>query len=533
LGETRIRRRFWSGLAPKLGGATFLAVLLIAGVMTYQASNQLASNMHIAFEVRGEAIALALAATAEQTVGTSSSNVQGAVDSNKVIAGVSYIYIEDAEKAVVAHTFSPSFPEGMLAVNPVEVGEDLGGRRVKVDGNVDLMLGDKRVHAIDVAAPVAGGALGVVHIGMDKDEIDTSVRELRVSMVKYGAVAGLFGIVLALLLVIASVVRPVRELTRVTSEIVGRGDLTQEIAITSNDEIGQLAESFTQMVEKLREIPHSLMDSVDLLGISVANLSKSAQEQSNSVSREASALQETQVTAQEIKQTSLLASQKAEAVLRFAERADEISRTGEAAIELSSAGLAEIRSQVADIAQKISQLGERTRQIGGITETVKDLADQSNILALNAAIEAVRSGEHGKSFAIVAREIRSLADQSIQATARVREILEDISSAVRAAVSISERGAQKMETGLTQIRSSGDSLRALSGIVRDNSGAVRQIAAAVNQQNAGITQIFTAVTDLSKLMEETVKQLESTNRESDVLKDVSERLSKVVRSYRV
>ena len=175
-------------------------------------------------------------------------------------------------------------------------------------------------------------------------------------------------------------------------------------------------------------------------------------------------------------------------MLKVAERADDIGRSGEQAIEQTLGGLTEIRSQVDAIAQKIGELAERTRQIGLITETVKDLADQSNMLALNAAIEAVRSGEHGKGFSVVAREIRSLADQSIQATNRVREILEDITAAIRTAVAITEKGSQKMESSLIQVRTSGENLRELSGIVKENSAAVRQIAAAVNQQNAGITR---------------------------------------------
>jgi methyl-accepting chemotaxis protein len=164
---------------------------------------------------------------------------------------------------------------------------------------------------------------------------------------------------------------------------------------------------------------------------------------------------------------------------------------------------------------------------------VKDLADQSNMLALNAAIEAVRSGEHGKGFAVVAREIRSLADQSIQATNRVREILEDIGEAVRAAVAITEKGAQKMETELVQVKSSGENLRELSTIVRDNSAAVRQIAAAVSQQSAGISQIFGAVTDLSKMMSETVDRLHSTSEATGVVRNVTDQVSTVLTSYRV
>jgi len=188
---------------------------------------------------------------------------------------------------------------------------------------------------------------------------------------------------------------------------------------------------------------------------------------------------------------------------------------------------------VDEIAHKITQLSERTQQIGGITQTVKDLADQSNMLALNAAIEAVRSGEHGKGFAVVAREIRSLADQSIQATNRVREILEDISGSIRGAVAITERGSQKIEGGLGQVKQSGENLRQLSNIVKDNSSAVRQIAAAVSQQNAGITQIFSAVTDQTKMMDETMRRLETTTAAADVLKDLSERVSGVVSRFQL
>jgi methyl-accepting chemotaxis protein len=126
-----------------------------------------------------------------------------------------------------------------------------------------------------------------------------------------------------------------------------------------------------------------------------------------------------------------------------------------------------------------------------------------------------------------------LADQSIQATDRVREILTDISGAIEGVVTITDRGSERVETSLSQMRASGESLRELSGIVKDNSSAVRQIAGAVNQQNAGIAQIFIAVTDLTKMMDETVKRLNTTNGSITTLRDLSERVSTVVRSYRV
>ena len=373
--------------------------------------------------------------------------------------------------------------------------------------------------------------VGALWIDFSSERMAERVRD---SWLRYTFIAGLGVIATMLLLawVMTRLFAPIHDLTRVAGEIV-RGDLTQTVMVRSTDEIGQLASAFGQMLAKLREIPLRLHASTELLTDSVNSLSKSTTAQSETVTRQAAAVQETQVTVQEIKQTSQLAAQKAEAVLKVAERADEISRSGEVAISQSLGGLADIRSQIEEIAQKIGKLQERTRQIGLITETVKELADKSNMLALNAAIEAVRSGEHGKGFAVVAREIRSLADQSIQSTNRVREILEDLGGAIRTAVSITERGAQKMEGGLVQMARSGESLRELSSIVKDNASAVRQIAAAVSQQNAGISQIFGAVSDLNQMMDDTIARLEHTGQAVDTLRGVSAQVSTVVASFRV
>ncbi|HEY5922673.1 MAG TPA: methyl-accepting chemotaxis protein [Kofleriaceae bacterium] len=387
---------------------------------------------------------------------------------------------------------------------------------------------------IDVAIPLKMpmGPSGVLLVGFSTAEAVSEAEGNRNVVLIAAGLVFVIGLILSILTG-TFITRPIILLRRATERIVSEGDLTQKIDISSRDEVGELAATFGQMVERLRSVPISMRESAELLTKTVARLSASTAEQGEAVTRQAAGLQETQVTAQEIRQTSLMAAQKAQGILQIAERAEDVSASGEKAIEESRRGLNEIRTLVDEIAHKINGLGERTHQIGTITEAVKDLADQSNMLALNAAIEAVRSGEHGRAFAVVAREIRALADQSIQSTNRAREILEDIGGAVREAVAITEKGAQRMEAGLIQVQRSGENLRELSSIVKESSSAVRQIAAAVAQQNAGISQIFTAVTDLSSLMEETVKGLRETDQSVVILKDVTQRVASVVSSFRV
>jgi methyl-accepting chemotaxis protein len=330
------------------------------------------------------------------------------------------------------------------------------------------------------------------------------------------------------------VTRPITSLSAVVGRIVREGDLTQQVEVPAQrDEVGELAAAISQMMSHLRESTASLQQGTRVMRQTVAELSSAAEQQERNLTRQATALQETQVTAQEIKQTSMMAAERSQAVLGATARAREVGQAGEATVSASLEGFEQLREQVGRVAGGISALAERTHQIDGITQTVKDLADQSNMLALNAAIEAVRSGEHGKGFGVVAREIRSLADQSIGSTGRVREILEDIRRAIQATVTLSEEGQRRTEAGLAQVRASGDSLRELSGIIQDNAASAQQIAAAVSQQNAGLAQIFEAVTDLSRMMDETLQGLGATQRTTAQLRDVAQRMEGVASAYRV
>jgi methyl-accepting chemotaxis protein len=342
------------------------------------------------------------------------------------------------------------------------------------------------------------------------------------------AVAVLISILVALV-VLRTVTKPIKIALDVANKIA-RGEVPEKVEWSeSQDEMGMLLTGIRNMLQflDLRNTIQTLQQSAGMLNEALNDMDQQSTEAEQQITRQAAALHETQATAQEIKQTSQLAAQKAEVVLKVAEQADSIGRSGENAIEHSLGGLTDIRAQFHEVARCIRELNERTMQIGGITQTVKDLADQSNMLALNAAIEAVRSGEHGKGFAVVAREIRSLADQSIQATNRVQEILDGTNQAIRMAVSITETGGQKMEGGLLQVKESGENLHELSKIVKESSQGVRQIAAAVSQQNAGITQIFSAVIDQNKMMEETAHRLNATREAAKLVKGACQQVAAV------
>lgn len=525
------------GLVPKLSAVLVLVATTVTLALTSLATSRQVESMTAQYQSKGEAIGLALAyslsANTRETMARNVVHLRELINASKTIAGVSYIYIQDFEQSILAHTFEPSFPPTFTETNWVEKGSLPPGVRIKVSESVEIDTPAGHIWALDVAAPIADSELGVVHVGMDRYSIERQVRSLRRSLFLVGAAVVAGGALLGVLMAVFVFVRPLRRLTETATAIASRGDLTVRIDVRSRDEIGLLARAFVKMVDGLRGINAGLQDSVRILGTSVQNLSNSAQEQERTVSRQASAVQQTQTTAQEIKQTSRAAAVKAEDVMQVARKAETITQAGEAAIEQTLSVLADMREQVSAMAAKIALVSTSASQIAQITDTVNDMASQSNMLALNAGIEAVRSGEHGKGFAVVAREIRSLADESLRATKRVRGVLADVTNAIGAAVKIAREGEERMERGVAQVKSSGQNLRALSDIVKGSSSAAQEIAQVVGQQDAGISQLFSAVHELSTMMDETVARLGKTGEAATAVQQVSDKVSKLASSYRV
>jgi methyl-accepting chemotaxis protein len=514
--------RRW-GLRNKILGASALVTIAVGLVLTQQSNRRIAEMAVKELRELGTSMGESLEAKAEQLVLVGNvAGLQELLKETKDKPAILFVVVTDAQKKVLAHTFEGELPKS-LADGLLEEAES------KEVGTYKVLNGKKYM---DVDVPLLQGALGQLHLGLNLDYIKGVVgAATRRALLTLLVVLGLGMVVLAA--VLERLVLPIVRLSEVTRRIVEDGDLSQLVVAGSNDEVGVLAGHFGQMVARLRQIPLELNRNVQLLNSAVVALEQATANQSSTVNRQASALQETQVTAEEIRQTSQVAARTAAGILVDIGKAESAGEKGTVALEQSLRSLGDILTNVRNTAAGINDLGERTRQIGGITNTVKDLADQSNMLALNAAIEAVRSGEHGKGFSLVAREIRRLADQSIQSTERVREILESVRLAVSSAVDGSEEGARRVEGSLDQMRASAEHLRALANVVADNSNAVRQIATAVEQQNTGVNQVFAAVVDQSKMMEETVKQLDATRKTVDTLKEVTSSLSDVLIKYKV
>jgi methyl-accepting chemotaxis protein len=325
---------------------------------------------------------------------------------------------------------------------------------------------------------------------------------------------------------------PLRQL-REASLRIAAGDLTQTIRITTRDEVGELATSFERMVGRLRELVSALQSASDEMASAAGQLSEHTRAQAAMLEAQASGVAETSATTRELEQTSSMAASQAASVLKVAQRAVEVSEAGRGAAERSVGELHSIQGSVNGIVSQSSQLLEQVRQVSGIVATVRDLATQSHVLSLNASIEAARAGDAGKGFAVVAQEVRLLAAQSGEGAARIGKMVAGILGAVQRTREMTDAGGQGVALSLEQIRTSGESLRAIGDIVRETSDAALHIASAVQQQSQGIAQIAAAMHDLDKGMEGTVVRLRSLEQSAERIAHTATRISGVAAEFKL
>lgn len=332
---------------------------------------------------------------------------------------------------------------------------------------------------------------------------------------------------------LSKAIRPLDELVSAAEAVERDGDLRWHSAAEGEDEVGRLSRAFSAMLKRLAEVPQRLNQQVTRLDEGVKAMKKDHQVQGSILESQASALAQTQVTSEEIRQTSRQASAQALSLLEEAAKARELSRSGSEALNKSLDSLLAIRSRVELLAADVEALEGRARRIEGIIDSVKDLADQSNLLALNAAIEAMRAGAHGQGFGLVAREIRALADQSIAATEQVRVVLGDLNDGVRDAAKASREGVHDIQKGLERVQGSAETLADIQVTVGESMGQLQRIAEVVQQQDQGLSQVFLALKDQSDRMHEAEAQQLRTSKAVDQLADAAGQVASVVKGFKV
>ncbi len=398
--------------------------------------------------------------------------------------------------------------------------------------------------SVECAAPVM---LGERHFGWlrVKRDLSDDTAHLR-SLTYWGAAFTILAIAIGAAVTTAlagAILRPLKLLLRGT-ERISQNRLDEPIPITTQNEVGVVTKAFndamaqlarqtaerTQAEEQLRAQTAHILEEAVMLAPAAEEILSAATRFAASAADAAVAVRETAVSIEEIRQTSHLASVQAGEVLQDAKSAAAISHRGKEAAEGAGEGMQRIRDQMAGIAAIMQELSRQTQVIGEIIASVDAIAATSSLLAVNAAIEARKAGEQGRGFSVVAQEVKHLATQSKQATARVRAILNDIQKAAAAAVLATQQGLSAVNRGAAQSNEAGGSIITLAESISKAALSAAQIAASSREQLTGIKQVAEAMHSVKTASAQNVEGATSLEKAARKLSAMGQRLSGLVKT---
>jgi methyl-accepting chemotaxis protein len=563
-----------------------LAVLIpLAAASSYFAYQSLENNLTNEFTNEGSAIAKSLATSSvDLIVNRDASTVQNLFDQFADIKGVAYVMVYDPQQTMIAHTFVPVIPKGILEKNPVP--GNAAKPVVKEIQYVDPVKGTER-SIIDIGVPMLAGQLGAVRVGMDKAIILAEARAAGLKLLGIFAAIAALGIVAAFVFA-RQITKPVTALVT-AAQRVGQGDLTQLAPVTSHDEIGQMTATFNDSIVRLRgllqteterdderrkreelqqniikfldtvveigqgdltkrgevswDVLGNVVDAINLMVEEIAvvigdvrqaavRVASGSSEMMTTTAQLSAAAQaqsreamSVNTATDEMTATVRQVAQSADQSARAARQALEAAQKGEQSVRNSLAGMQQIRAEVQTISKKIKSLGDRSLEISEIVNTIQDIAGQTHLLALNASIEAAGAGDAGMRFSVVADEVRKLAERATQATRDISALIKNVQVETQEAVVAMEEGTREVESGYQVSLKAEEALQEIAQISHSSAELAADISLAAQKQVRSAEATATAVQSIAGVAVQTEQGVLTSRKTAEELARLAEELT--------
>lgn len=425
-------------------------------------------------------------------------------------------------------------------------GTSIGLHRIDSESAKLAVAGEKGVHIIpdyrNVPVVSAYAPLNILGLNwgilaeIDEEEAFAAVEAMKAKMTSAAITVAFIMIAVAAAaawFAATVMLKPILKLADTVSEIEHNSDLTQRIDINSKDELGVMAKALNSMLDKF----HHSMEQVSSATSQVASASEemtnittetsqAIQSQLSETSQVATAVTEMTSTVQEVANSTVTAA-------GAANEANEAATEGRNIVNGTVAAIQSLASEVEKGSEMIIELEKDSEAIGSILDVISDIAEQTNLLALNAAIEAARAGEHGRGFAVVADEVRTLASRTQKSTKEIQAMITKLQTGSRGAVEAMEEGRTQAHSSVEQANMAGQALEKITAAVATIHDLNTQIASAAEEQTAVSEEINKNVVQINQMAEHTSDGATQTSAASEQLAQLALELQGLVKQFKV
>jgi methyl-accepting chemotaxis protein len=375
--------------------------------------------------------------------------------------------------------------------------------------------------------------LGVLKLNSSIEQAYEATKNSSFFLVMWGLAALIVTIVSLTIVLKLTVTRKLNNfVAKITDLSQGDCDLTKRLEISGNDELSEANRQFNHFVETL----DTLISQTARTAVNVAasagsiqtyskNMTKGVEDAAVQAASVATAIEEMSATSGDIAQNCSMAAESSQ-------HSNKLASEGASVIQATVDGMTRIAERVKSTATVIESLGSRSDQIGTIIGTIEDIADQTNLLALNAAIEAARAGEQGRGFAVVADEVRALAERTTRATREIGEMIKAIQKETKIAVTTMDEGVVEVARGTEDAARSGEALQGILHQIREVTNQINQIATAAEEQTATTSEISSNILNITDAFTKTAQSSQETSKDAGKLSKLSEDLEETVKRFK-
>jgi methyl-accepting chemotaxis protein len=366
--------------------------------------------------------------------------------------------------------------------------------------------------------------------GLDEEHSAASTNQIvEIVLAMTGLVIG----VATAIFVARSIARNVARMLTMIQAVSTNNLAVQDLEVVSKDELGQASIALNRMKNSLHELVQSIAATAEHVASASEEISSSASQQSQGAVNQRDQAAQVATALQEMSATVLQVSEHSNKAAEAARHASETAHHGGSIVEETLTKMRVIAESVGGTARKMVELGKSSDQIGRIIGVIDDIADQTNLLALNAAIEAARAGEQGRGFAVVADEVRKLAERTTTATKEIARMIKNIQDETKSAVTAMEHGTTQVEEGVVSTVQAGDSLKEIIRMAEQVGEMISHIATAATQQSSATEEVNNNMEQIAKLVKESADGAHQSAKACQDLSELALDLQKMVGNFKL